>query len=113
MGGVTYRCSIDVSATAPAEVRRSYEDTRGLERVPSAADRVELPARGPEQQVLSLVAGDGHSLERIQLGAESATDPCSRASCSSPRSTGMSRGCDQIVVEFGPAETVRAWTGKS
>ncbi len=49
-------------------------------------------------------------LSRIDV---SATDACSRGSRSSPRSTGMSRGCGQIVVEFGPAETVRAWTGKS
>lgn len=113
MGGITYLSRIGVSATDPAELRRFDEDTRGLERVPSSAARVELPARGPERHVLGLVAGDGHSRERIELSAESATDACSRGSRSSPRSTGMSRGCGQIVVESGPAETVRAWTGKS
>ena len=74
MGGITHLRSIDISAADPAALRGFYEDVWGLGRVSASPERIELRARGSEHHVLGLVAGAGHSLERIELGMSSPAD---------------------------------------
>jgi len=70
--GITQLRSIAISAENPAELLHFYRDTWGLEEVEEGADGSRhLRARGQEHHVFSLVPGDGHSLERITLGAQS------------------------------------------
>lgn len=70
---VTHLRSIAISARQPSELLGFYCDTWGLRLVRADTDgSLHLRARGPEHHVLSLVPGDGHSLERITLAAASA-----------------------------------------
>lgn len=107
--GITHLRSIDVSATDPRELRRFYEDTWGLERVPGddQADgrtgdtRIELRAQGREHHVLALVTGPGHTLEQIGLGAATTQDVDALAE---------RLRTHRAKIEFGPAPTPQGYT---
>jgi catechol 2,3-dioxygenase-like lactoylglutathione lyase family enzyme len=77
MAGITHLRSIDISAPDPAALLPFYEQAWGLDQVtdPTApTGAIALRARGPEHHVFRLVVGAGHTLQRITLGAASATD---------------------------------------
>jgi catechol 2,3-dioxygenase-like lactoylglutathione lyase family enzyme len=97
MALVTHLRSIAISAADPEDLLQFYEQTWGLEPVGrSPRGGIQLRARGPEHHVLTLEPGDGHSLERITLAAESVTavDEVARRA----RAAGME-------IESGPARS--------
>lgn len=70
MSVITHLRSIAISAQDPAELLPFYEETWGLQQVGTTeAGEVQLRGRGAEHHLMSLVPGDGHSMERIGLGA--------------------------------------------
>ncbi|MGP3533651.1 VOC family protein [Microbacterium sp. RD1] len=69
---ITHLRSAAISATDPDSLLHFYEETWGLTSVSRTDDgAIHLRANGPEHHVMSLVPGDGHSLELIGLGASS------------------------------------------
>ena len=72
MALITHLRSVAITAEEPRTLSGFYEDVWGLEQVGSEpGGGIHLRARGTEHHVLSLVPGDGHSLERITLAAGS------------------------------------------
>lgn len=70
---ITHLRAVAISATDPAQLLPFYRDTWGLSLVGQAdGGALLLRANGSEHHVLRLVPGDGHSLEGIELGADSA-----------------------------------------
>ncbi len=69
---ITHLRSIAISATDPDDLLPFYEQTWGLSEVARTDDgTILLRANGAEHHVMSLVAGSGHTLEGIGLGADS------------------------------------------
>lgn len=70
---ITHLRSLSVSATDPGALVSFYTDTWGLAAVgePDEDGSLRLRANGAEHHVLSLVPGDGHSLEGLAFGADS------------------------------------------
>jgi catechol 2,3-dioxygenase-like lactoylglutathione lyase family enzyme len=70
---ITHLRSIAVSAVDPAALLPFYEQTWGLAALGRADDgRIHLRANGSEHHVLTLVPGEGHSLEGIGLAVADA-----------------------------------------
>jgi catechol 2,3-dioxygenase-like lactoylglutathione lyase family enzyme len=70
---ITHLRSLAVSALDPATLLPFYEQTWGLTAVARTDDgRIHLRANGSEHHVLTLVPGDGHSLEGIGLAVADA-----------------------------------------
>jgi catechol 2,3-dioxygenase-like lactoylglutathione lyase family enzyme len=69
---ITHLRSAGISAVDPDDLLHFYEETWGLTSVSRTDDgTIHLRGNGPEHHVMSLVPGDGHSLELIGLGASS------------------------------------------
>ena len=98
MALITRLRSIAISAADPDALLGFYVDTWGLrpvDRTPEGAIR--LRAAGAEHHVLAIEPGDGHSLERVTLAAESV------AAVNEVARRARERG---LVIERGPG-----WSG--
>ena len=75
MTGLTHLRSIEITAADPALLVDFYEETWGLNRLPSSSDdHILLRAGSSEHHVLGLVRGEGRALSRISLGAGTPMD---------------------------------------
>lgn len=105
MALITRLRSIAISAENPDALLGFYEDTWGLREVDrTLSGAIRLRAGSAEHHVLAIEPGDGHSLERVTLAAESvaAVDEVARRA--------LEHG---LVIEHGPGRSDDAASGYS